>query len=279
MVTFADFQHRNPMRPADWRWRRAEHLVTASKKHCRHRDDEVTGEAVEYLRRRRRCKSREQVDNLAHRMPDIATARRLHVEGGLLMAMVQARILARQPTAEIAQHMALADAGIATYEQLFFDVRDRLDARCYVLLAAVRGSSDEDVATGRVYQAIRLLGYFGGPLVIDRVHTTLMGVPAASPQHGASGVSDVQHGTTRMLIDMLSLPEDENSMHLFRAFHDLEKSTHVDGAVADAPFVAAVEQLVAVIDPKMRPVAVQEPVTVVTETSDDEPRNESREVA
>jgi hypothetical protein len=269
MAAFAEFQRHNPMRPVDWRWQRAEYLVGAGKHHCRHRDDEATGRAVEYIRRRRDRR----------RMPDIATARRLHEQGDMLATIVQARILARQTAPEIAQYVALDPAGIATYEQLFFDVRERLSAKCFVLLAASGGGSCGDTASERLATAVKLLAYVGGPLVIDVVQAVLFGATAASSGRVAGNVSEVQLDKIRLLLDLMSLPDDENPMQLLRALGDMKNSTQLSGAVAGAPFAASVEQLMADIGAEVHCTGLQEPETNPTKQTEDDTEVEEREAA
>jgi hypothetical protein len=53
--SFTEIQQHSPVRPPDWRWRRAQSLVATSRYYCRRRDDPETGRAARYLRAVARC--------------------------------------------------------------------------------------------------------------------------------------------------------------------------------------------------------------------------------
>jgi hypothetical protein len=80
---------------------------------------------------------------------------------------LEARILAGQTDAEIANRLGLAADTIAWYERLYFSVRDSLHAGDYVANQVIgtgihAGFVDDEV--GPFWMAI---GYFGGPVVLE----------------------------------------------------------------------------------------------------------------
>ena len=242
MLSQADFQRDNPFRPLDWRWRRAQHLVDTGGNYCRHRDDRVTGRAVEYLRALARCTTDRRTAKLRQRMADIAQAHRLHVDGGVASCIVQAWILARRSTVETAGRAFLDVDEIATYEALFFDVRDRLNAKYFIHLQALGGSAAGKTCQQRNATALKLIAYYGGPSVLDAVEPVLFQESGLTANTGGERVNSLHAGKVRLLADLLALPDDSNSTLRLRMIADLTKPTQLDGAVSESPFAAVTEQ-------------------------------------
>jgi hypothetical protein len=156
-------------RPTDWRWRRTRRLVERGHSFSRRRDDDETGRAVRYLR----ALGRGHPAAAMRQFPDVHGARRLHEAGGRTRLVVQARLLAGQAPAEAARLTGVSPEVVNTYEALFFDCRDRLDARDWVLVQAVQreGCCPEEPRAA----LIRSFAYQGGPLVLDAVLPYLLG--------------------------------------------------------------------------------------------------------
>src|SRR4051812_4253254 len=103
MPSYASYQQLNPARSPAWRWERACALHAESAELSTSRDDELTIQAVGYIRAfgSSRCPER-PVERLQHFHPDLHAAHYLHQHGGKLREEVVARLLAGQATGEIA---------------------------------------------------------------------------------------------------------------------------------------------------------------------------------
>src|SRR5947209_6155662 len=117
---YPSLQRFAPFRPLDWRWQRATDLVRRGRYFSRQRDDAETGLAVSYLRELARCRTDQHTERLALDHPEVHSARLLHEKGGVAAVEVQARLLARQTAAEVANYIPLSAEAVSTYEQLFF---------------------------------------------------------------------------------------------------------------------------------------------------------------
>src|SRR5262245_46423013 len=135
---YPELQRRSPTRSPAWRWERAQALVRQGRYVSPRRDDAPTGRAVRYLRQLRRCRQGTQLRKLAVTYHDIHAARQLHERGGTAVVAVQARLLARQSFEEVARRTSVTVEAVKTYEALFFNVTDHLDAKDWVVVQAIR---------------------------------------------------------------------------------------------------------------------------------------------
>jgi hypothetical protein len=158
------------LRLPDWRWRWAGRLVARGRHVTHRRDDDTTARAVHYLR------------TLAHRgeataerrYPEVAAAQRLHAAGGVTRLLVQARLLARQGTADVARLTGVPARVVEAYEALFFQCRDRLDA-CDWVTARLIGPPAGQAAAPDAESVLKKFAYYGGPAVLDAVLPYLVG--------------------------------------------------------------------------------------------------------
>src|SRR5262245_56016614 len=119
MVYYPRLQQFSPLRPVDWRWRRAQKLVSGGRSFSRLRDDAETGRLTHYLRLAARGAGRRRPRH-ARAFPDLHAACRLHEHGGALRLELQARLLAAQPREEIAGHTGVPREVIDAYQATFF---------------------------------------------------------------------------------------------------------------------------------------------------------------
>lgn len=114
---------------------------------------------------------------------------------------IEARLLAGQDDASIAERVGTDPDVIAAYEAFFFNVRPKLSNRAYVLHQAIgpavaRGLRDRDVDA-----LWKLFGYLGGPLVLDR----LIGYAGSCPHPtNEAGVLDFFDRDQRSVLQMRS---------------------------------------------------------------------------
>lgn len=184
--SYAHFQEHNPVRPVDWRWQRATALAVPGRRCSPKQDDVATRLTVRFVRWRQGLRSgRRNEATAGFSLADLAAAYDLHEGGGERSAELQARVLAGQPAAEIALRMGIAATTVAAYEAVFFAVRERLHAETHILLAAIGA---ERLVSGRYDrgQQLKLLGFFGGPRVLDAALAALSNPPAAKSSGDAS---------------------------------------------------------------------------------------------
>jgi hypothetical protein len=156
----------SPFRAPDWRWRRAQWLVTHGYHFSQKRDDEATRKAVQYLRALIRGKGDLSSTSLT-RFPDVWAAHRLSENGGTDKHLVQARLLAGEPAAVVAAKCALPQATVSAFETVFFDITGRLGCPDWIITHVLgpgwwAGFSED----GQVWKAVAFLG---GPLALDVV--------------------------------------------------------------------------------------------------------------
>ena len=122
------------------------------------------------MARRPRC-SAATAENL---FPYIWAAHRLHEDDSQTKLLVEARILARQTSGEIAQLTGVPADVVDAYEALFFHCRPFLSARDWVMVQAI-GKWVYGQAEPKAAVILRSFAYHGGPLVLDAVLPYLVG--------------------------------------------------------------------------------------------------------
>ena len=168
----------DPFRSPDWRYQRVQELEQFDNLADRPRltvyDDEyVRGARIFYSLRH--GTDHVSLDDQFRVHEDCYLAFRIHDHvDSETRKIIEARILARQPDQEIAQLCATTPGAIQWYEKLFFNVRDRIDSRDWIVRNILTPSMNFDRAEARSplqdrQLALRYFGYFGGPLILDAV--------------------------------------------------------------------------------------------------------------
>jgi hypothetical protein len=159
-----DIKPDNPLRPVDWRWHLAGFLADGaiSRDLIRRHDP--------WLERAVRFGATHGADGeLAADLDDpISGALRLHRGDPVAKLEVEARLLAGQSIAEVADRCGLDPETVEAYEALFFDVADHLGRESYILHQAI-GPRLQDPAPEDLDVIVKALAYVGGPFVLDAV--------------------------------------------------------------------------------------------------------------
>jgi hypothetical protein len=156
----------SPARPLDWRWRVAGHFRAGPRRLRRPWDDPWSRRALRFVR----AADRRGLGHpgLAKADPSLAGALTLRsVPDRALRLAVEARLLAGMDDEAIATRCGLPAAVVAAYEATFYAVRDRLGHADDLLFAAFGARLYDGGAGGDPVVAVKLLAYFGGPLVAD----------------------------------------------------------------------------------------------------------------
>jgi hypothetical protein len=159
-------------RPPDWRWQLAGHLL---KHHSgfvpESLREEVLCEAV-YVRRavQQQGPGDEGLLALMELSPSYYDAWDLYrADDGSARWEIEARLLAREPMAEIARKVGVSEEAVSVYEALFFNVLDRLDCPGYIM-HAVLGPILQNRAKARDLGCLwKMFGYWHGPVMLDEV--------------------------------------------------------------------------------------------------------------
>lgn len=163
----------NPMRVTDWRWRRAIGIAERTQPNASRTYDGDIGaswirKGVALHRDLNRCRNEWDRVELSRKRPALFWAYRLYDdENAELKWEVEARLLAHCSDWEIGYACGLPPEVVEAYEQLFFNVRDKLRHRGYVLHCVIGPAVQRGLAE-RDYDLLwKLYGYFYGPYVID----------------------------------------------------------------------------------------------------------------
>ncbi len=165
----------NPFRPPDWRWHRARSIVDASAGNMpanRHRDGTAgfqwISKAITYMREYQAALNSETAQELlSERRPDMFWAHHIWLNSNPLKWVIEAQILARSDDHYIGFKCNTPPQVITAYEALFFNVRDKLSHRSYILNCVI-GPAIHQGLSEREYNLLwKLYGYFLGPYVID----------------------------------------------------------------------------------------------------------------
>lgn len=173
----------DPCRRPDLRWRRCLYLHRHRRCPFYSRDDDSTRAGCRYLQDRRASRTPADYKRLAERHPDVAAAHDGFRRAALLQrAEVEARLLARQGDEDIATRCGLTAAAVGAYHDLFFRIRDRLNAECYIYNVVIGPKAHAGLTEDDVNVILKLLGYAHGPLMVDLALRYFRNPPALPPR-------------------------------------------------------------------------------------------------
>ena len=166
------YSYRNPRRPPDWRWKRAELAAKGGYPLSRRRDgDAWVARTTRFIREQAAAKTELDLDELVERHPILYWAYDLwctRTDGGNpVRSEIEARLLADDDHRNIARRVRTEAEVIDVYERVFFNVSDCLDNRGY-LMHCVLGPSVHLGFQVSEYDLIwKLFALLGGPLAVD----------------------------------------------------------------------------------------------------------------
>ena len=167
-------QRYDPTREPNWRAARSQYLTAGSraKQPTRH-DDEFIRTYRKYLMAWRRGGQASR-ERLVAECPGIYYAHLLATHPDQeWKAVLESKLLARETDDMIAAEMDTVPDTSFWYEALFFNVRERLHARTYIMkmilgAAARRALDYDDVLNEHMrYLCYKSFAYFGGPMALD----------------------------------------------------------------------------------------------------------------
>jgi hypothetical protein len=189
--------------PPDWRWRRACFLVDRRRNLSCKRDDPLLARTVRYIRALRLSSTEDRLRLLAKKDPDLYLAFQVSQEASNRPLEIKARVLARQSDAGIAWRVGLPVAAVQTFVGLYFDVRDRIDARSYITHCVIGFDPDWRPTPEEL---MLLTAYLHGPGVIEPWLDFLEHV---DEQHDLTTEAGRMRASLQLLLDVHRLPADE----------------------------------------------------------------------
>ena len=153
----------DPSRLPAWRYHLARSALHNGRILLIPEADEITRVLARYLHRERQCGNDGSLQRLRQRDPVIAAALQLSRSRELAL-LVEALILAREPTRTISEFSGLPSDVVAWYRAAFFSVGSLLDNKAYILNFGIRpelqAERDQSRAYGRF--VVKLFAYFCG---------------------------------------------------------------------------------------------------------------------
>lgn len=228
----------NPNRVPHWRWLRAVQIDAGGPQAARQRDG---AKGYEWIRRALRHKRRTErsgnmpgaVYGLLERDSNVFWAHSIWADDRAATRWsIEARILAGETDEEIADKLGTVPGVIEAFEGLFFDVRDKMAHTDYVsavvLTAAVMRGLQE-----RQHDLLwKLLGYHGGPHVLNAVISKFTKTPRPEGAENVSGFfQDFAVNTMKYKAAVAALTVQTNShtqmaiIEAFVKYVEIERTT------------------------------------------------------
>ncbi len=168
----------NPFRDPAWRQSRVLELVEHKprpKPPDREHDDDYVKEYRDFLLKWRRGNEYTRL-KLFCMNPGLFYAHNFREQPDLdWRTLLEARILTKEPDQFIADEFNTIPETVHWYERLFFNVRDRLHSRTYIVKTVLGPSAQllsgyDDMVTDVMQRvSYKMFAYFGGPLVLDMI--------------------------------------------------------------------------------------------------------------
>lgn len=162
----------DPIREVDWQWQAAKEVVAARKHISAGLQKDVIARATHYLRaKQNKRKAEDKVIHAAWKIhQDPSDPKRLETE---------MRALAGQSLEDVGRAVGHSPEIMEIYCLLFFDVRERLDAKDYIYCRLLSPCRPESSRVERLRNFVHRMGYLGGPIVADGVMDHFAAIRAA----------------------------------------------------------------------------------------------------
>ena len=196
------FRPDNPTRDVDWRWQLSGYVASnlRGKVPSAFRSDLLHKAVV--LRRllENDYPSENQRMNALERMPACYEAWNYYSDSNSHYKWeMEARLLARESYVEIGRKVGTTEYVVDAYEQLFFNIKDKLDSPGYIT-HKVFGRAVHNGMTARDYDCLwKMMAYWLGPYVLDAiVYTFNNPAPVGNNAAVLASVDSKIHVTTKL---------------------------------------------------------------------------------
>lgn len=163
----------NPARPPDWVWKRAQGILAGTEPAPSRKWDKDAGygyikQAIKFIQKREAVTTIDDEYELAFSMPDLFWSYNMFGDTtNIIRYSIEAHVLAGSSDNEIAMRVNLAPSVVRAYCNLFFDVRDRMQCRQWVVHSII-GISVHNGLAEREYDLLwKLYGLMMGPHTLD----------------------------------------------------------------------------------------------------------------
>ena len=236
----------NPFRAVDWRWQRAVEIVDGNGIPATRRKDEPIGYKWINKAVRFNAALRDSIDSdyrmieLSEAEPDIFWAWYMWERLRAMRASVEARILARCTNDEVGIHCGIPPSYIEAFEALFFNVREKMYHRSYILHCVIKPVVSRGL-TDREYDLLwKLYGYFLGPHVVNALESQFVDASwCGTPDAVHSALTDDAISTMKLKAALATKTVAVNThtqlalMDQFSKFVEIERTTDSSGKAQD----------------------------------------------
>ena len=237
------FAASNPCRPPDWRWQRAVALRerVAGAMQPNRRLDGPDGFAwintsLKFQRELAGARSEVAKARLMERRPSLFWAHWIWRASNPIKHVIEAQLLANSTDYAIGFRCNTPPDVIAAYEAVFFNVREKLQHRSYIL-NCVLGPAIHRGLSEREYDLLwKLYGYFLGPSVVDALESKFSNPTwCGTPNAVGAAVMDDAISTLKLKAAIATKTVQVNQMtqlalmETFTKFVEIERSTDSAG--------------------------------------------------
>jgi hypothetical protein len=169
MATLLKLRALHPLRPATWRWERANGLFANTLRKMRSRDDQHIAKTVDYLRDRLDAGTDiEKQELLYDQWGAFHVAYEIYTdEEKRTRYMLEAWLLAHIPIEQVAVRSSLPLGVVRQYELIYFNVLDRMDQADWIMSRVLKPAIFEGL-NHRDYDVLwKLIAYVGGEFVLE----------------------------------------------------------------------------------------------------------------
>jgi hypothetical protein len=158
----------DPFKTPDWRWQRAIWLHEQGKYSRRGRDDAYILQAKSFLAKYKKADNYVLKETLSNQEPGIYYAKLIKEREDVNdRYIIEARLLAEEPLENIAKKQNTSLEVILWYERLFFDVKDKLDSRDWIINRVLGPSFCKGIRRRDFDLLLKLYALIGGEFVLD----------------------------------------------------------------------------------------------------------------
>lgn len=178
MTSLINLRENSPFRPVDWRWLKARRLLADDKKPNRKYDDTYVVMAYRFQKELFGIENEWDQLNVLERFPDLYDAFQVYngetsltdssISDSAIRSDIEARLLAKDSTNEaISDRTFIKLDSIDIYEKVFFNVRDRLNNRSWLMNHVIGANIHKSINDTDIDLLWKLFAINGGMRVLD----------------------------------------------------------------------------------------------------------------
>lgn len=250
-----DHSFMNADRPPDWKWRRALGAIAGTEPGPSRKWDTDTHagwirRAIRFLERHAAAVTVDAKYDLAYKFPELYWAHSLFSSTtNIIRYSIEAHVLAGSTNYEIAMRTNYTDRIVDAYCQLFFDVRDRLECRQWVVHSIIGVAVHHGLAERQYDLLWKLYGLMMGPQMLDSLELKFVNPNRpTSPDMVGNAIEDDVVSTMKLKASLAAKGVSANNstygmlLDRFIGFVEIERNSDSQGQ-AQSSILQAVEQM------------------------------------